>query len=467
MKNNEVVMTEGNFYKKILFYAIPLFLTGALQLLYNAADLIVCGIFGSPNATAAISSTNSISGFLVQFSVGLALGSNAVMAKAYGANDKEKGQRIVYTSMIVSIMFGITLALFGIIFCDDILIVMKADPEVIADSTLYLKLFFISLPFALYFNFGAAIFRAVGDSRRPFIYLAICGVINILLNALFVIVFKLDVAGVAIATIISQAVSAVLITIALFRYHGFFHYSVKEIRLYKQEFLEVMVVGLPAGIQNSIFSISNMVLQSSVNSLGLAVISGYGASSSIEGFGLTAMNSFGQAAMVFIAANVGAKKTENIKKLIWISFLFIVLSNIFLGVLLLPLSKPLLYLYVSRQEEPLRSESIYQGQIKLFTIVLTQFICGTMHLLAFSMRGLGKSTTPMLSTLISICGFRLFWIFVIFRKVPKLQNIFGIAISYSLSWILTVFVNLIFLIVFYKKTIIKYNSECKEELVNA
>ena len=287
------------------------------------------------------------------------------------------------------------------------------------------------------------------------------------ITALFVIVFKLDVAGVAIATIISQALSAVLITIALFRYHGFFHFSLKELRIHKKEFLEVMVVGLPAGIQNSIFSISNMVLQSSVNGLGLAVISGYGASSSIEGFGLTAMNAFGQAAMVFIAANMGAKRMENVKKLILISFLYIVLTNVVMAGLLLPLSKPLLSLYVLKQEDPLRSDSIYQGQIKLFIIVITQFLCGTMHLFAFSMRGLGKSTTPMLSTLISICGFRLFWIYAIFNNVPKLQNIFGVAISYPISWIFTASINLIFLIVFYKKAYLNYNKECEELVLDA
>ena len=467
MKNNEVVMTEGNFYKKILFYAIPLFLTGALQLFYNAADLIVCGIFGSPNATAAISSTNSLSGFLVQFSIGLSLGANAVMAKAYGANDKVKGQKIVYTSMVVSIVFGIILSMIGIAFCDEILVLMKADPEVIVDSTLYLKLFFVSLPFSMIYNFGASIFRAIGDSKRPFIFLAISGGANIVLNVLFVVVFKLDVAGVAIATIISQLLAATLIVIALFRYHGFFHFNIKELRISKEEFLEVMVVGLPAGIQNSIFSISNMVLQSSVNSLGLAVISGYGASSSIEGFGLTAMNSFGQAAMVFIAANMGAKRIDNVKKIIWICIMYIVLSNVLIGGLLLPFSKPLLSLYVSRQAEPLRSESIHQGQIKLFTIVLTQFLCGIMHLFAFSMRGLGKSTTPMLSTLISICGFRLFWIYVMFNNTPELQSIFGIAVSYPISWVFTASINLIFLIIFYKKAYFNYNKECEELLLDA
>lgn len=450
MKSHEMDLTNGNFYKKIFFYAIPLFLTAALQLFYNAADLIVCGLFGSGNSTGAISSTGSISGFLVQFSMGISLGANAIMAKCYGANEKEKGQRVVYSSMIISVVLGLVIATIGVIFADDVLELINAREEFIELSTIYLRIFFISVPFFLIFNFGASLFRAVGDSIRPFIFLTISGVINISLNALFVIVFKMDVAGVAIATVISQFFCATLIVISLLKYKGFFYFKIKELRLHKAEAIEIFQVGLPAGIQNSIFSLSNMIIQSSVNSLGPSVVSGVGASSSIEGFVLTAMNAFGQSAMVFASANYGAKKRNNIKKVILISAMYIILSNLVLGAIILLFRRELIYLYVKTQEVTIRDESISAGVQKMTIMMITYFLCGFMHLCGFAMRGIGKSTPPMIITLAGVCGIRIIWVYTVF-PIEVMHNVSGLMISYPISWAITFLANFILLVYFFKK----------------
>ena len=463
-KKYEMDLTNGNFYKKILIYTIPLFLTAALQLFYNAADLIICGLFGSGNATGAISSTNSISGFLVQFSVGISLGANAVMARCYGANNKEKGQRVVYSSMLISIYLGLALGTIGFIFADDVLELLNTREELIELSTLYLRIFFLSVPFSLIYNFGASLFRAIGDSNRPFIFLTISGIANIALNSLFVIVFKMDVAGVAIATVISQALSAILIVISLLKYNGFFHFKLKEMKLSKAEAIEIYQVGLPAGIQNSIFSISNMLIQSSINSLGTAVVSGSGAASSIEGFVLSAMNSFGQACMVFVSANYGAKKKENMKKIIMISFLYIFLSNILLGSIVLGFSRELIFLYVRKQEDTLREASIQAGIGKLLTMVPFYFFCGYMHLFGFAMRGIGHSTPPMIITLAGVCGIRIIWVYTIFQ-MEMFHTIEGLVLSYPVSWAITASINLVFLIHYMRKLhfTISKNDEMREE----
>ncbi|MCR5741499.1 MAG: MATE family efflux transporter [Gammaproteobacteria bacterium] len=450
MRNNEIDLTSGNFYKKIFLYSVPIFLSGALQLFYNAADLIVCGLFGSPNATAAISSTNSLSGFVVQFSMGISLGANAVMARAYGENDKEKGQRIVYSSMILSILLGLMMMLIGLFIARPALTLLKTTDDVIEDSISYLSIFFLSIPFSLIFNFGASLFRAIGDSRRPFIYLTIAGFTNIVLNMIFVIFLGLDVKGVALATVCSQLLSAILIVVALFRYNGFFHFKFHEIRMYKKELRLIFQVGLPAGLQNSIFSISNMLLQSSVNSLGTQAVSGYGAASSVESFVLQAMNSFSQAAMVFISANYGARKKENIKKVLYICMVYILLANLVVGGLVTIFGKQLLYLYVRKQDPELRILSINAGYSKLLVMVPSYFLCGYMHLFGFAMRGIGKSTTPMLATLIGVISVRVFWVYVMF-PIEALHNVSGIAMSYPTSWLLTALINLTFFIIYFKR----------------
>lgn len=441
----EINMTEGPLYKKMWLFAIPLIFSGLLQLFYNACDLIVCGQFGSEHSVAAISATNSLINLIVNLFLGLSVGANVLMARCFGALNKEKGQKVVYTSMLFSLIIGIILGIFGVSFSHIFLKLMKTPSDVIDLSTSYLRIYFIGLPFSMIYNFGASILRATGDTKRPFIFLTIAGIFNILLNLILVIVFKLDVKGVAIATIFSQGISTLLILISMKRNHGFFEFNFKDVRIYKTEALEILKIGLPAGIQSVIFSLSNVIIQSSVNSLGTIVLDGNGASSSLESFIWTSMNQGCQTCIAFVSANIGAKKIKNIKKNILYSLTIVLATWILFGGLILLFNKPLLSLYLKKG-----AEGLVYGKKRLTIIASSYIACGIMDLLAYSIRGLGYSAIPTIISLIGACGFRLFWIFVIF-PIDKFHNIEWLAASYPISWVLTLSVHLVVLLFLYNK----------------
>jgi len=450
-RKNEMDMTSGNLFKKLALYSAPLILSGMLQLFYNAADLIVCGLFGSEHSTAAISCTNSLINLIVNLFLGLSVGANVLMARAFGAGDKEKGQKIVYTSMIYSVIFGVIIGAFGFFTSRYFLELMGAG-EVLDLSSSYLKIYFLGLPFSMIYNFGSAIMRATGDTKRPFIFLTIAGIVNIGLNLLFVIAFKLDVKGVAIATVISQFISAFLVVAGMLTNDGFYHFKPREIRFYKKEGGEIIRVGLPAGMQGCIFSLSNVIIQSSINSLGTNVMDGNGAASSLEGFIYTAMNSVAQANVAFVSANYGAKKKGNIKKCVIYSAMLIFLMNLIIGGIILLLRKPLIGLYVSGEEATTAAEQ------RLFIISTTYFICGFMDLFAQSIRGIGYSLLPMIVTLVGVCGFRITWIYTAFRS-EALHSIVGVALSYPISWLITVAIHLTVFIILYRKIHFDGNAE--------
>lgn len=437
-------MIDDNIFKNLFFYSLPIILSGILQLLYNAADLIVCGQFGSDHSTGAISSTGSLINLIIQLFMGLSVGANVLMARCYGAKDPLKGQKVVYTSMVFSVVFGIALGIVGMTLSKTFLIWMKSPEETIDLSSQYLFIYFIGLPFSMIYNFGAAIFRAVGDTKRPFIYLASSGIINVGLNLLFVITFKLDVQGVALATIISQAISAIMIVIALSQNHRFFHFNFKEIRFYKKEALEILKIGIPAGLQSTIFSLSNVLIQSSVNSLGPNVMDGNGAAQSLEGFIYTSMNSVAQAAVAFISANYGAGKKKNIRKVVFDALILVLLMNLVTGGIILLFHRPLLSLYV--QEE----EAIQEGTKRLFIISLTYFLCGFMDVGAYAQRGIGYSISPSIISLIGACLLRIVWIYTLWRQEP-LHNLSGLVISYPISWLLTLSVHFTLFAILYKR----------------
>lgn len=455
MKNKNIDMTEGNLFKKIFFYSLPIVFSGILQLLYNAFDLIVCGQYGSIHSTAAISSTNSLINLIVNLFLGLSVGANVLMARCYGQKNKEKADRVAYTSMVFSLIVGVVIGAFGILTSGFFLKIMGTTDDVIELSTAYLRIYFLGLPFSMIYNFGAAIFRAVGDSRKPFYYLTLSGICNILLNLLFVIVFDLDVPGVAIATVISQGISALLIVLALIFHTNYFEFKIKKIRLYKEEAIEIIKIGIPAGLQGVIFSFSNVLIQSSVNSLGTEVVGGNGASSSLEGFIYTSMNGVAQACAAFVSANYGAGKKKNIKTSVISSLILVFFMNMIVGGIVLLLRNQLLGLYV-------RDElSIQAGLDRLLIITLTYCLCGFMDTFAYSLRGIGYSVTPMIISLIGACGFRIFWIYTFF-PMESLHNIKGLAISYPISWLLTSSFQLLFFMILFKKLIFKNNNNIDE-----
>lgn len=463
-------MTEGNLFKKIIIFAIPIILSGLLQLFYNAADLIICDQFGTTaNSTAAISATNSLINLIVNLFLGLSVGANVLMARCIGSKNVEKGQKVVYTSMIFSLVFGVIIGLFGFFFSKYFLKWMGTPDEIIDLSTNYLKIYFIGVPFTMIYNFGASLFRAKGDSLFPFLFLAFAGLFNIAFNLIFVCVFKIDVFGVALATVIAQAISAGLIIFWLKKSNSVFHFKFSELRFYKNEALEIIKIGLPAGIQSALFSISNVLIQSSVNSLGTYVLSGNGASQSLEGFIYTSMNGCAQAAIAFVAANYGAGKLENIKKILIYTYIWIIIMNIITGLTIYLLKEPLLGLYLSSVGENLseaKKVEVYKialdAAVSRFTIItITYFLCGMMDTTAYSIRGMGNSTLPMVISLIGACGFRILWIYVFF-PMEGLHSIFGLALSYPISWAITLTILIIAYILWYKKIKAKHIKNLEE-----
>lgn len=437
-------MTEGNLFRKLILFSLPLILSGVLQLFYNAADLIVCGQFGSEHATAAISSTNALINLIVNLFLGLSVGANVLMARCFGAEDREKGQRVVYTSMIYALIFGVIIGAFGFFTCRTFLKWMGSPEETIDLSAQYLKIYFLGLPFSMIYNFGAALLRATGDTKRPFIFLAIAGIFNIGLNLLFVIVFRMDVAGVALATIVAQGVSAGAVLICLLKNKGFFHFSFKELRFYREEGWEIAAIGIPAGLQGAIFSLSNVIIQSSVNSLGTDVMDGNGAAASLEGFIYTTMNSVAQASVAFISANYGARNKKNIVRIIRYALLLVFLMDLFVGGGILLLRKPLVGLYVQSEKAAAAAET------RLILIAATYFLCGFMDTFAYALRGIGYSLTPTVVSLLGACGLRIIWVFFFF-PLPALHSIGGLALSYPVSWLITVSVHIGFFIHHYRK----------------
>lgn len=444
VKKNEMDMTSGNLFKKLFIFSMPLVLSGILQLLYNAADLIVCGQFGSEHSVAAISSTNSLINLIIQLFLGLSVGANVLMARCFGEGNKEKGQRVVYTSMIFSVIFGLIIGIFGVFSSRYFLELMGTPDDVIDLSAKYLMIYFIGLPFSMIYNFGASLLRAIGDTKRPFYFLMTAGIFNVLLNLLFVIVFKLDVPGVAIATIISQGISAGLVVLCLLRNKGFFRFRFRELRIYKREALEIIRIGLPAGLQGVIFSLSNVLIQSSINSLGTNVMDGNGAASSLEGFIYTAMNAVAQSCVAFVSANFGAGKKKNIQKSVMYSAILVILMNFVVGGIVLLLENQLLGLYVHTEE------ALEAGRQRLFIIAVTYFLCGLMDTFAYALRGIGYSLLPTIISLCGACGLRILWIYFVF-PLEEFHNISGLAVSYPISWIITAMVHFIFFLILFSR----------------
>lgn len=435
-------LTSGCIWKKILLFALPLMLSSVLQLLYNACDIVVIGRFRDHTALSAISSTSSLINLITNLFIGLSVGSNIVMAKCYGQNDKDKAQKVVRTSIIISLISGIILAIFGVVFAKQLLLLMGSPSDVINLATIYLQIFFIGMPFNLLYNFGSSILRASGDTKRPLYFLLISGLFNVGANLLFVIVFNMSTDGVALATIISQFISAILILITLLKEKGFCHLSLKELKIDKNVLLEIAKVGLPAGLQGTIFSISNVIIQSSVNFFGSYVMAGNGAAANLEGFIYVCMNAFYQASITFTSQNYGAKKYDNIPKILKYNLYLVVLFGGILGISAYLSSGFLLNIYTT---DP---DVIKIGTIRMGIICVPYFLCGMMDVVVGSLRGLGKSTTPMIVSLLGVCGLRILWIFTIFRSNMNLGLLY---VSYPISWIITFMILIVCFIYLYKK----------------
>ena len=426
--NYEMDMTAGAILPKLLLFSLPLILSSILQLLFNAADVIVVGRFEGENALAAVGSTGALINLIVNIFMGLSVGANVVIARYYGAGQYKDTSEAVHTSVTVSVIGGAILAVFGFIMAHTLLVWMGSPAEVLPLATLYVKIYFLGMPFNALYNFGSSVLRAVGDTQRPLIYLTLAGIANVILNLLFVAVFHMGVAGVALATIASQAISAILVLLCLLRTEGAIHVDLRKLRIRAEKLLEIARIGLPAGLQGAFFSLSNVLIQSTVNSFGNIVMAGNSVSANIEGFIYVAMNALHQAAITFTSQNFGARKYLRIRRICLLSVLTVTVIGILLGAIALVFQTPLLSIY---SPEP---EVIAAGIIRMNIIASTYFLCGIMDVLCGVLRGLGSTIAPMFISVLGACALRIFWIYCILPFDRTLQMLY---ISYPVSWAIT------------------------------
>ena len=446
----EMDMTQGPLLRKIILFALPIMFTGMLQLLYNAADVVVIGIFAGDTSLAAVTSTGTFTGLLVNLFLGMATGSGVIIAQAIGSNNREKLHRMVHTAMSISAIIGVLIGVFGFFFSRKMLGLMLTPDDVIDLSTLYVKIYFLGLPGQMVYNFGAAIIRSSGDTRRPLIILSLAGIANVLLNLVFVIFLHLDVAGVAIATITAHYLSAIAIVYILITDNADYKLDLSKLKIYKRELIEVLRYGIPAGLQTSMFSISNMLIQSSINSFGSAVMAGNGAAASIDGFVFVAADSGAQASLTFAGQNYGAKKLDRVKKSMFLSMGLSTVMGILAGLIVILFQRPLLGLFVDS------TEAIEAGMVRLTIMAILYFSCGIMNSIANAVRGMGRSVTPMVISMICVCAFRVFWVYTVFTKWHTLSSLF---VSYPVSYVLAIAAHSIcFIAVFGKEKRLSQNE---------
>lgn len=441
-------MTCGPFFKKIIIFSVPLIMTGVLQLAYNTADVIVVGRFVGKEALAAVGSTGSLVNLFLNVFLGLSMGSGVMVARHIGARDGRRVSESVHTAMLLSIICGVLIGIIGFFFSGNMLKLMKVPDDVLDLATLYLKVYFTGSPGLLAYNFGASIVRSTGDTKRPLFILGVSGLVNVILNIVLIVVFKFGVEGVAIATIVSQYLSAVMIIAYLLRIDNSCRLNIKNIHIDKSELKQILRLGLPAGIQSSLFSISNVIIQSSVNSFGSVAMAGIAAGSNYDSYIYTGTNAVAQTAMTFTSQNIGAKKMENIGKVFCYCILFALSIGVVFG-----------FIGIVFSDEVVRFFSDDAGVIQIgaerMRLVLPfYFFCSLMDVAASQIRGMGKSVEPMIVSLIGACGIRIFWVFFILPLDRTLINLYW---SYPVSWMITFFAqfNMYFIL---KKKMIKKNE---------
>ncbi len=427
LRNRDMDMCNGPLFSKILIFALPIMAMNVLQLLFNAADMIVVGQFSGSRALAAVGATGALINLIINLFMGLSVGTSVIVAQDYGAGKPEAVSRSVHTSIAISIISGIFVMAVGLTLCKPLLIWMGTPADIIDLSLLYIKIYFIGLPASMVYNFGAAILRAVGDSRRPMYYLIISGFVNVILNMFFVIVLHMSVDGVAWATVISQYLSVVLIIICLLRCDGAIRLMPRRVRIDFKKLKSIVKIGLPAGLQGLLFSIANVLVQSSVNLFGSTMVAASSASGNVEGLVGTTMNAYYNAAITFSGQNMGARKYDRIDTVAKVCTVLVFATWILLGGLTWIFGRPLLGLYTS---DP---NVIDLGMQRLTVIMVAYFACGVMNVFPGLSRGMGYSVMPMLSTLIGACLMRILWLATIFAWNPTMTTLYA---CYPVTWTL-------------------------------
>ncbi len=444
MTNSSVDLTKGPLLKPIITYTIPIILTGVLQLLFNSADMIVVGQNCGSISVGAVGVTGPVINLLVNLFIGFSVGAGVTCAHGIGAGKDEDVRRTVHTSIPISAISGVILTIVGILGARKILMLMGTPDDAIDLSTSYMRIYFLGITSSMIYNFGSAILRAAGDTKSPLIYLTISGVLNVILNLFFVISLNMDVSGVALATVISQTLSAALIIRALMKRQDQCKLELRKMRIYRRQLFRILSIGFPAGLQGSLFSISNVIIQSSVNLFGSIAMSGNAAAQNIEGFVYTSMNSVSQTALNFTGQNHGAGKFDRIKKVLGICLGFVFAIGLSLGLTAFFLGKPLLSIYITDSQE-----AINYGLVRVMYICIPYFLCGLMDVATGTLRGMGSSIAPLIITITGVCGFRILWIFTVFQRFRTLENLY---ISYTVSWSMTFLIELAVVIIMLKRS---------------
>ncbi len=435
-KSHGVDMLNGHVLMPLIMYSVPIVLTQVLQLLFNAADMVVVGQYVGDTAVAAVGSCAPLINLIINLFVGISLGATVVLAQVLGADQKDRIHDLTHTIFTLGIVFGIITGIVGVIFARTFLEWMGTTADSIDQASLYMRIYFLGSPFFMIYTFGRAIIVATGDTRRPLVYLTLSGLVNLVLNLILVAGFGFGVEGVAIATVASQVLSAILMSGALFRLESECRIFVFELRIHKKPLKKILKLGLPVGFQNTLFSFSNVIIQSSVNSLGTYCMAGNSACMNIDSFIYAGMNSFTQGCMTFAGQNYGAKKYDRLNAIYRSALLSITTIGLSLGVLAYLLGTPLLKLYL-----PDSPESITYGLARMLILVVPDFLCGLMDCGSGMLRGIKRSVYPMFATVIGSCGLRLVWVYTVFAHYK--ETVHGVKAyqillaSYPLSWALT------------------------------
>ena len=435
-RSYEIDMTNGPVFKKMVRFAFPLMCSGVLQLLFNAADVIVVGKFAGDNSMASVGSNAALINLLTNLFIGLSVGANVLAARYYGAKRDEQLRAVVHTAMLLALGSGAGLVAVGEIGARQVLIWMQTPAAVLDLAALYLRIFFLGMPAMMLYNFGAALLRAKGDTQRPLYFLLLAGAVNVALNLLLVIQFQLDVAGVAIATVVSQCISAALVTACLMRETGGFRLELRALRIHGDQMKGILRVGLPAGVQGVIFSLSNVVIQSSINSLGEVVMAGSAASANIEGFVYIAMNAVYQATMSFTSQSMGAGRLDRVDRITLTGQAFVIATGLVLGIGAWRAGSALLWIYT---DDP---AVVQAGIVRLGIICAPYALCGMMDTMVGTLRGIGYSVMPMIVSLMGACVLRLVWLATVFQ-IPQYHTPECVYWSYPLSWLITLAVHVV------------------------
>lgn len=428
---------EGPLSKNIILYTLPIMASGFLQLLFNAADSIVVGRYAEngDTALAAVGATGALVNLIVNLLIGLSVGASVNVAHCWGASDNKGISEVVHTSIVTAFIGGAIFGVFGFFMSGTLLDLMQTPPEIIEKATLYMKIYFIGLPAIMVYNFAASVMRSTGDTKKPLIYLTVSGIINIVLNLFFVIFLKMDVDGVAIATVISQATSAVLCLISLARSKGPQKLRLRKLKISPKRLKKILIIGIPAGLEGTVFSVSNVLIQTASNSFGPVFLTGNSAASNIEGFIYIFCNAFYHAALTFVGQHVGARKFDRLKKIVMRCLIFVAITGLVLGLTAIVFRYQLLRIYIPNNED-----AVAYGASRLFIISIAYLLCGMMDTFTGCLRGMGASTVPMIISVCGVCGTRIIWIYTVFRIFQTPESLF---ISYPVSWAITVTIQFI------------------------